>query len=786
MKKLLFILSLVLLTANASAENSFKNKQFIFNSFEKGLNTKVSPLLLDKSFADVCENIRFKDRFGSLTKRGELLSYGTADTTEDILGMHRLYLSDGSKVLIVNHGDEIETGNDSTGAFTTILDVSSGDYRWQWLTWNDKAIGTDGYNQPVKYDGSSASATYLGSLLATNTLAGTGPTGTYHYKVSFYTASYEVAFNVVSNALVVAGKDIALSMIPIGPDTYGGEDVVGRKIYRHKTGASTYYLLSNGTIANNTATTLTDSDTDAELSATTYPTTYTCTPPKGKLCIIHYNRLFIANNPTYPSRIFYTDDGNPDYFIPTDYYWNIRQNDGDQITFIKHQKGVLIIGKENSIQHFYTDGSTPSTDWSVSDPFSNIGCKAMYSAQESPVGIIYLGSDGLYVFNGLNSQLVSELVTPEINDIQESNIRYCWGQYYQSQYFLTYPSAKTGSSVNNRVLVFDLLAKAYSIDRLSVNCFTTFNSGTDWDVMYSGSSGDGEVFVHQGSIYEVRHVKQDDFSGTFTDARYVPTLAQMYDEVAMGDEDAKIEIARTEDIDDLTGVINDLDGTIDRDSLTGSYVSPGLNTGADSYDKIYWGEQLVSSSDDVTIAIRSASTEAGLTGAWSDEYTDPSGSDISALTADDWTQYRISLTTSAYTHTPIVYNTDGYTVRLTYYKSAAAAETTIPLNWRSGLLDLGFPGYRKTLTKFHCFHEGVSGTLKLTFTMLDYNFSTEKYEEEIQSFDIDLTEYPNYYMGYFDNGALTGELLRLEITNNDLKPLSIDKVILIMDGEPLI
>lgn len=782
-KRFLFLLFLIPSLVFAQ-DNSFTDRVFSFEKFNGGLNTKLSNLLLSTNQADIAENIRFNSKLGSISKRDQILTYGTADSTEPITGGHRLYLKSGTKVLLVTHGDEIEKGSDSAGTFTNILNLTTGDYRWQWLTWNNIAIGTDGYNQPVKYDGSSASATYLGTCLAIESGSGTGPAaGTYTYKVSFYTSSYEVIFNVASNSIVIgaSGKDVSLSMIPIGPDTYGGEDVVGRKVYRVESG--TWKLLSNGTIADNSTTTLTDSDTTA--SGANYPTVngttvFSATPPKGKLCLIHYNRLFIANNPTYPSRVYYSDDANPDYFVPTDYYWEIRPDDGDQITFIKHQKGLLTIGKENSIQKFYTDGSTPSADWEVSDPFSNIGCKAMYSAQETPLGIIYLGSDGLYKFDGQNSQLISEAVTPEINDILESNLGYCWGQYYQSQYLLAYPSKKTSSATNNRILILDLLANAYEIDIWNANCFITFNSGTDWDVLYSGSSIAGIVYAHKGQVNEVRHSKHSDFSGTFVNARYIPTS------VGGDANNPEIEISRTATINELSGTINNQTGTIDRASLTGNYTSQALNTGAKVYDKIYWNERLLSSGDNVTLAVRSAATEAGLTGAWSSEYSDPSGSDISALTANLWTQYRISLTTDAYAHSPTLYSAANYVVRLTYLKEATAAETSISLRWRSGWLDLGAPGYRKSLKKLYCFHTGTSGTLTLTFTMLDWNDTTKKYEEVTDTFNIDLATYPNYYSAYFTNGSLSGELMRLDITNNDINPLSIDKITLVMDGEPLV
>jgi hypothetical protein len=274
----------ILIAIILSVTNVFAQEVNINSDFSKGLNTKKSAFSLPSGYATKAENVRFDDELGSISKRNELLLYGTASSTEAITGMHRLYLKDGNKKLVVSHGDEIDVGNDDTGVFTKILDLSSSNHKWQFLTWHNILIGTDGHNQPIKWDGSSSSATYLGSCLAIDAGSGSGPNGTYTYKVSYYTSSYEVLLNVVSNSVTVTDNDINLTMIPVAPDSYGGETVTGRKIYRTKTGGSTYYLLSNGTIANNSDTTLTDSDADTDLTATTYPAgTETQKPPKCKL-----------------------------------------------------------------------------------------------------------------------------------------------------------------------------------------------------------------------------------------------------------------------------------------------------------------------------------------------------------------------------------------------------------------------------------------------------------------------------------------------------------------------
>ncbi len=771
--KILF--SLLLVPSLAFAQDK------VISDFSKGLNTKLSEYSLPANQGDIAENIRFSNKLGSLSKRDKIMVYGNASATEPILGMHRLYLKDGTKVLLVNHGDEIDKGNDANGTFTNILNVSVGNYRWQWLTWNDVGIGMDGYNQPVKYDGSSGSATYLGSCLATDSGTGNGGNGTYTYKVSFYTPSYEVAFNVPSNSIYVNNNTVNLTMIPVGPDNYGGESVQGRRVYRNQNGGSTWYLLSNGNISNNTDVSLSDGDVDAVLTATTYPVTYTATPPKGKLGVIHYNRLFVANDPSSsPSRLYYSDDGNLDYFVPIDYYQDIRPDDGDQITFIKNLKGLLTVGKENSIQKVYTDGASPSSDWTISDPFSNIGCRAMYSAQETPIGVIYLGSGGLYKFDGQSSQLISEAVTPEIDDISESNLANCWGQYHRNSYYLAYASKNTGSSINNRILYFDLLANAYSKDIWDANCFITFGSGTDWDCLYSGNSINGTVYSHNPTVNEVRHWRHSDFTGDFANSRYIPV------DVGGNSNSPIIEIARNVTINNLPGIINDLTGPIDRGNLTGNYTSPSLNVGATTYDKLYWNEAFVASGDDVTFRIRSNTTSAGLaTAPWSAEFSDPSGSDISALTANTWMQYQFNITTSDLTHSPTVYKANNYVVKVSYLKSGATAESAIPLHWRTGFMDFETPK-RKSFKKFYSFHSGTEGNLTYTLTALDFNQNTHQYEEVTDTFEIDLATYPYYYSEYFTNGSLCGQFLRMDIEESSNNPLSIDKVIINYDEEPAI
>lgn len=604
MKKLFLLLTLLVLSTGSYAQDSAKGNVYTLDDFSGGLVSKASPHGISSKQATIAENVRFNSKYRSVSKRANLNTYGTADATEPITGSFRHYKKDGTKVLLVTHGDELEKGNDSTGTFTSILSLATGDRRWQWVTWHDIAIGTDGYNQPVKYDGTSSSATYLGSLLAILDSSGSGPaSGTYSYKVACYSTTYTVLLNVASNRITANGNDVLLSMIPICPDTtLNGELTTGRKIYRTESGGSTYKLLSNGTIADNTTLILTDSDVDAALGAAMPAGDATWTVPKGRFILVQNNRLFLANDPSnHPSRLYYSEDGLHDVFLD-DSLKDVRQNDGDTITFIRGVLGTLTIGKNNTIQKLYINGADPVEDWEISDPLSYVGCQAPYSVTNSPLGIIYLASDGIYRFTGQYSELLSESVSPEIDDISATNFENVWGIYHDNMYHMAYNSETVGGSSNNRVLVLDVLAKAYSIDTLSINTFTAFNSGNDWGTLYAGSSETGAVYAYSSEVYEVLHKTHSDFTGLWDDTRYIP------ESVGGNSQSPVLEIARTETIDELSGTIDGLVGIIDRQDTVGYYVSQPLSVGANSLDKIYWNESIPATGGDVSFQVRTSPT----------------------------------------------------------------------------------------------------------------------------------------------------------------------------------
>lgn len=741
------------------------------NDFSKGLVTLASDTNIEPGAATSCQNVRFGKEVGSIVKRNKIELIGNSGS-EKLTSIYRIYLSSGIKTTVATHGDQIDTLNDSTGSFTKIFDLSNSGHRFSWLTWQDTAIGCDGYSGLIKYNGSAISATKVGSCLAVDAGSGSGPNGTYTYKITFCTTSYEVSLNTASNSVTVTDNDINLSMIPLAPTTYLGEIVLSRKVYRISNGGTDYKLLSNGTISNNSATTLTDSDSDAERSATTLPTTIIHSPPQGKYSLIFGGRLFIAGNPTYPSRIYWSELNDPDVFL-VDQYFDVRFSDGDNITFLKSLLGKLCVGKENSIQYMNTDGNNPLTEWSISDPYSSIGCRAPYSVVNSEKGLIYLGNGMVFNFNGVTATPLGINIKSNIQNILASDYSNAVGALINNQYYLSFNSQDIGSAYNNATYIYDSIVNSWTYDNSGFNSFAVYNSGTDSFTLLAGDSSTGKLLSLSDLQNEVIHNKSSDFlSGTFDHTRIIP------ERVGGLPTSPILEISRTGEVNDLTGIINNLSGSINLDSLTGTYISPVITVNAGSFDKVYWNEDLTTAGANITVAIRTGSVSVvdGTWSAWSSEFSDSTGSDISTVSANIYCQYRISFTTPDYQHQPYLYTNQNYLIKITYSKAISTYETAIDINWQSGWIDFGSSINYKLLREIIVIHEGSSGTLNLKF---------ENFEGDSDTFAINLANNPTKYQERFTGGALRGQQFKLTISNNDINALKIKKILVVYNVEPL-
>jgi hypothetical protein len=658
---------------------------------------------------------------------------------------------------------------DSSGSTITLNNEMTTGKTWQFINYQNELIGGDGQDNVTKWDGvTQTTADTTGSRNANALTADLGApfaqmyTGGsltaskwYKYKMGFYDGTNYYYSTSRSNTIQTGAstcKQINLTNIPVGSSI-----ITTRYIFRTNGDDSqasaeadtTYYLIK--VISDNSTTTYIDNIADSSGLTPSWATVsagVNVTPPIATMFEINAGRIFSAGNPTNPSYLNFSD-GNGFQFWPVSNSLNIRANDGDVITFVKNNLGVLIVGKNNSIQKAYTQGATSS--WQVSDPFSTIGSPAPLSAQKTPVGIIYLGRDGLYLFDGNNSKKISDPVTEEINDILASNFGQTVGIYCNSQYRLAYTSSATGITINNRVLVYDFNRDAFEVDTENINAFAYLNSGTDTGILYAGSSSnDGYVFqivstpLNYGNTTINQKPQLD--AGTYTDTSSFlsadsnhPVLSNGWS-CTIGTWLANLQ-SHNASINTIQDILTYLpNATIQSPTLSGTWVSPVYQINAKSLDRIYWNNTL-GPYGTIQFQVRTGAV-AVPDGSWtsySTAVTNQNGSDISGTAGNTYIQVKATFTTSSNLQYPIAFKANGYLFQIGYYPVGTNYETSVLTVWQTGFRNFTkgsqYEGNMKLISRIKVFYQGISGILNFNVTNDDGTYN--------QTFTIDLSQIPS-------------------------------------------
>ena len=164
----------------------------------------------------------------------------------------------------------------------------------------------------------------------------------------------------------------------------------------------------------------------------------------------------------------------------------------------------------------------------------------------------------------------------------------------------------------------------------------------------------------------------------------------------------------------------------------------------------------------------SACTSASYSG----PYTNPNGSDISAVTAAAWFQYKIVFAaTDTRVTNPQVYFTDGYAVQYSYFISAATAESSVNFIYSIGLRNFDIPTGDKIFKKVSTTHIGTAGSFVLGWAT----------ENASNTLSVSLASNPTYWDSYFQSTAM-GKQIDITISQNDLNSLKLKQIELFYSG----
>lgn len=789
------ILLIVLICSLGYCSEEEQTSVYELKNFTKGLNSNTSEFLLGDTYLAKAENIRFDRTLGGFGKR-TVMKQSLDLGSEPIKSIHRYYKTDGTQYTIASHGTVV-TASTSDSVQMNIGESYSDGKRWSWTTYKDNAIGMNGVNNAIKFDGlDDVNADTDGNRTADNLVADVGGpfaelnTGTdldadswYMYKVAFYdtgTSTYYYS-DARSNAILTGSSvyNIALTDIPLGDTTIDERYIyrtLGNSSKANALADTTYYLVD--TISDNSTQTYSDSSSDATISADNAPTWATVsagtevTPPVGKYSIIHQNRLWIAGDSNNPSYLYHSDIRNPDFFDPADVFY-VREDDGDEITGLSELISLLTIYKTNSILKIYTN-TTSESAWSGSDAFSFIGCPAPYTIQTTPIGDIYLGRDGLYLFTGQKSTLLSLPIQDKIDDINQSEIKEVASYFHDNNYYLSYSSVEAGATENDSILIYNVQNQCYTTDDKSIDSFEAFKGGTDDGILYFGSSlDDGIIYADEEATPVLsKRFKSEFDAGTYDDTNSFGT-----------ESSPEIELSWSETIDELSGTIDAMTGIIDRPATTGTWISPVYEINATTLDTLYWNENL-STTGDITWAIRTGASESATESAsWSGAYSDPTGTDISGETANVYIQLKATLTTTDIALTPELLLADGYVFKLTYTSVSSTTESSVLSVATTGWLDFGVSGYNKSIERIKVYYQGDTGTITFKYWNDENTVDEESFTITLNTEPDD--DYDDEYTGYEDNKIYTqilssegiiGQFFKFQIEEDSTGDFQIERI----------
>ena len=460
-----------------------------------GMNNKYEDLDLKDQWVEEAQNCRFENEPGSVDKRDPVTYFNpTSMGAGGVVGLHRYYTSAGITKFVSVNGTNAYVGSDAGSSFTSIRTGLTDGKRCSFEVYKDLLYCGNGFDRIWVYDGASDNVTWeMGSCkaVAGSTAAGAVVAGDYIYSVTLGSGTAHTC-DALSNTVTVAGgtnNTIELSNIPLGP-----VGTVQRRIYRTTVSGGTGTRALVHTMAENTAAAWSDTIADASLGAA-FPSVND-EIPKGSILKMHRERLFITGDPTQPNRIGYSNVYLPHYTQPdtSGDYMDINPDDNDEIMGIPLQLGSMICIKKNTIRKLQVtqpqSGANPSS-WYADDPISFIGSPAQWSIVQTPSGIIFLGWDHWYIFDGANvGPLMDEF---DCLDILPAAYSDTVAFLHDGIFLAGYTDIESADQDHDRCMRYNFRRKALSYDTIPANCFTAKTGDDETGELYYGSSTAGFV-----------------------------------------------------------------------------------------------------------------------------------------------------------------------------------------------------------------------------------------------------------------------------------------------------
>ncbi len=236
-------------------------------------------------------------------------------------------------------------------------------------------------------------------------------------------------------------------------------------------------------------------------SNTTYPSAWQATGnvyqftadpdcPKAKYNVYHKNILFLAGDPSRPSRVSFSDLTNGITNWIATYFFDLDTNNGQYITGLLSAFGNLYIFENNSI---WMLTGTNRDDFALQKMVDNVGTLSQQSIAVVNNNIFFITSqndiatyDGNFSVKFISSKIRNTIGqnnfnrAPQALGLAYSSYRYKDLDYYASESTL-------GSNTNDQVLLFDTYREAWTkLDAMNTNSWAVIPNSSGVNTMVFG------------------------------------------------------------------------------------------------------------------------------------------------------------------------------------------------------------------------------------------------------------------------------------------------------------
>jgi len=451
--------------------------------FDGGMNSQFDRPLIEDNQSPDCKNVRFDN--GGVRTRG-----GTTKLTSSTIGtfvgdgIYTRHTNDGQETMVVFCGNKMQYWTGST--FTSVPSANSvftAGVRVAACEQEEYLFVNNGSTVPYKYNGAfTRHGVYPPTATPTVTSNATGSlTGSYNWKVTNVNTALVESDLGPATATFTAASATARVVLQTFAVSYG---ISARRLYRTINGGTTYKRVA--TISDGTTTTYDDTVADSALGVDAPEDNGV--PPAWNRIVYHQSRLFM-NDSTNPNYLWYTEVDSP-YTVASVNFIKIGDNTSDLVIGIEKFENNILVNCSKSQFIIYMPDTDPA-NWlvvRVQSPYgskSPYGCFDFFNQTMVPVtegqkfvGFAALSGAGLIpsttftTINSIKSLLNSNIIDPEIDDIQETYIGNISSIVFKSRAYTSVTSG-VATTTNNKLWVFD-----FQLEKETGKATTTWSPDT--------------------------------------------------------------------------------------------------------------------------------------------------------------------------------------------------------------------------------------------------------------------------------------------------------------------